>query len=248
MLGNKKKYDLIFSIGESCSCSQTLRRNNLQIFSYPFDWLGGSDFMGRVDILTSSFDNFINLEDFEYLEKTDPETEPKLTDSYYNKRNGIRFRHDFPLNIPIEKSYTDVKAKYDRRINRLFEQIEKSERILIVYIEIPSCQNKLQDNNILIEGYKKLSEKFSDKQIDLLFLTNCEEKKLNDICSEKISNDITKQILNYKSLRKNKKPRAINKKILRKIFRRYKLKLTIKQKLLNIIRAKILKPGEDIGR
>lgn len=213
------------------------------MFSYPFDWLGGSDFMGRVDILTSGFENFINLEDLEYLKNTHPEP----MDVYYNKRNHIRFRHDFPLDIPIEKSYADVTAKYDRRINRLFEQIEKSEKILIAYIETPSCQNKLQDKNILLEGYKKLSERFPDKQIDLIFLTNCEEKKLNDICTENITNNITKLILNYKSLRKNKPPWATNRKILRKIFCKYKLKLTTKQKVFNIIKVKILKRGGDRG-
>jgi hypothetical protein len=241
MFGNKKTYDFIFSIGGTCSCSRVLRRTGLQVFSYPFDWLYGSDFVGRVDILTSGFENFINLEDLGYARKR---IHPGPADIYHNKINNITFNHDFPLDIPIEKSYPEVKAKYDKRINRLFEQIKKSEKILIAYIEPPRSQNKLQDNNMLnnmlIESYKKLSERFPDKQIDLIYTTNCEEKKINDICTENISNNITKIILNYKKLKKNKKLRT-NWKILSKIFRRYKLKLTTKQKLLNIIQVKILR-------
>jgi hypothetical protein len=41
MMGINKKYDLIFSIGAACLASSSIRRNKLQDFSYPFDWLAG---------------------------------------------------------------------------------------------------------------------------------------------------------------------------------------------------------------
>lgn len=40
----EKKYDLIFSIGEACSCAEVLRESRLRFYSYPFDWLYGSTF------------------------------------------------------------------------------------------------------------------------------------------------------------------------------------------------------------
>ena len=39
-MGTKEKYDLIFSIGEACSCTQALRMNKLQNYSYE-NILGG---------------------------------------------------------------------------------------------------------------------------------------------------------------------------------------------------------------
>ena len=54
-----KKYDLIFSIGEACSCTSALRLAKLQFKSYPLDWLFGSDFIGRCKILASQFEHFI---------------------------------------------------------------------------------------------------------------------------------------------------------------------------------------------
>ena len=54
-----EKYDLIFGIGEACSCTQILRKSLLQNCSYPLDWLYGLDFSKRVDILVSEFSDFI---------------------------------------------------------------------------------------------------------------------------------------------------------------------------------------------
>lgn len=36
-INNKIKYDLIFSMGEACSCSDLIRSINYQNYSYPFD-------------------------------------------------------------------------------------------------------------------------------------------------------------------------------------------------------------------
>ena len=41
------KYDLIFSMGEACSCSEAIRRLNYQDFSYPFDWVANLTFLER---------------------------------------------------------------------------------------------------------------------------------------------------------------------------------------------------------
>ena len=41
----KKYYDLAFSLGEACSCADTLVRAGLRKFSCPFDWLFGTDFL-----------------------------------------------------------------------------------------------------------------------------------------------------------------------------------------------------------
>lgn len=133
----KKKYDLVFGIGAACSCSQMLRKTGLQFSSYPFDWLYGTDFSGRVDILTNDFKDFVNKEDLTFINATNGDKDNPC-DVYNNVKNGITFNHDFPQGVPLEQSYPAVKAKYDRRIDRLLKRIERSENTLIVYVEIPT--------------------------------------------------------------------------------------------------------------
>ena len=86
-----QKFDLIFSLGEACSCTEVLRRNYLQIYSYPFDWLFGSNFIKRCDILASKFKNFIEKEDLKYSH----EEQNINCIAYYNQSNDITFNHDF---------------------------------------------------------------------------------------------------------------------------------------------------------
>lgn len=49
----KRKYDLIFSLGEACFMASALRKNKLRFFACPFDWMYGSNFKGRCKILRS---------------------------------------------------------------------------------------------------------------------------------------------------------------------------------------------------
>ncbi len=106
-----KDFDLIFSIGEACSCSQCLRNSRLQFYSYPFDWLYGADFIARIKLLTSGMKDFINKEDLEY------HSEERNINciAYHNKRNDIVFNHDFKKGVPFDEMYQIVKEKYDRR-------------------------------------------------------------------------------------------------------------------------------------
>ena len=46
-----KTYDFIFGLGNACSCTQTLREADLQVLSFPFDWviLSGADDLNPKD-------------------------------------------------------------------------------------------------------------------------------------------------------------------------------------------------------
>lgn len=67
-----KKYDFIFSLGAACSGSYALRKRNFQIYSLPFDWLMGSDFLSRINLIKNHFSNWFNIEDFELVDKRFP--------------------------------------------------------------------------------------------------------------------------------------------------------------------------------
>lgn len=231
-MNKKKVYDLIFSLGEACSCTAALRESKLQVFSYPFDWLYGCSFLDRIDLLTSDFKNFIDKEDLELIEKR---LKPSPCDVYKNNRNGLIFNHDFPLDSSFDLSYTDVKSKYDRRIKRLLEHISQSKKVLVVFIKTPEEGNCIEAKTILIDGLKKLSEKFVNIEFDILTLTNDINMKLGYIQVDEFHQNITNLTLNYKSLNKLDHPSVVNMKMLRKTLMSYKVSSLLGSKKNNFI-------------
>ena len=191
---NKKSYDLIFSIGEACSCTQSLRDSKLQVFSYPLDWLFGSNFEGRMSILLNDFERFIDKDDLKYSFYT-----PSIKcDAYENTFNGIVFNHDFLKRVEFNEMYKQVKAKYDRRIARLLSQIRRAKSILIVYLETPNCVNKLTDDDIITEQLHKIKEKYPNKIINILYFTNDKDMNSMEYKEKFIADDIVKVVANYK--------------------------------------------------
>jgi len=212
----RKRFDLIFSIGEACSCTESLRKYDLQRCSYPFDWLFGSNFVGRCKILANKFDNFIEKEDLEYSY----EEKSIKCSAYHNKINDITFNHDFLKEIPFDTAYNLVKEKYDRRIKRLLDEIDKSDSILAVYMESPTTNHSIITNEEIIEGYFILKEAFGDK-LNLLYIRN--DNKNNEI--EFLENNkITKITHHYKNYN-HEFDHVINIKNLKSVFLNYKLNL-----------------------
>ena len=229
MLFNKK-YDLVFGIGEACSCSQVLRKCHLQFFSYPFDWLFGSDILTRVKILTDDYQNFMNIDD---LEDTNQNNKDKknLCEIYHNKSNDITFNHDFTYNQPLEKSYPEVQKKYNRRIKRQLNQIENSENVLVVYVQTPNNRNIIEDS-VLTEVYDLLQKRFPNQNITLSYFFCNHDKKFPEY--KMIKNNIIKTELDYDAYNKDF-PYVVNSEILQKEFS--KIKITGKfMSLKNLLR------------
>ena len=184
------KYDLIFSMGEACSCSELIRLNNYQDFSYPFDWVAGLTFLERAKILANDFKDFINKED---LVKLEEKNNLENCFIYRNKTNNIYFYHDFYDNVDFDEMYIKVKEKYDRRINRLINNIKKSKNILIIYLETPiKNHDKIEDSDILA-GYNIIKNKYPNKNIKLIYFTNSKEEKTINI-----TKNITRYYFYYK--------------------------------------------------
>ena len=170
MLFNKY-FDLIFSIGEDCACTSYLRKFNLQDFSYPFDWLTGSDFQTRINLLLNDFDKFCEYSDFEKLEKSNSDDVDSANDSYLNTHYGLMFFHDFNSEYDFENAYKIVSEKYRRRIARLFDNIENSQDILLVWWSRDKHLRKEDVEN----AYSDLKRKFADKNLYILIIEFAEE-------------------------------------------------------------------------
>lgn len=127
----KKKYDFICSIGAACSCAQSLISAGLRTTSGPFDWLWGSDFLGRINILCSDFYRFIEKDDLTSCGCNNGDAK-NLCDIYKNEYTKLVLNHDFPASVSLEDSYADVSQKYERRINRMLANINSAEFVLLV--------------------------------------------------------------------------------------------------------------------
>lgn len=214
--------DFIFSIGEDCACSSYLRANKLQIMSYPFDWLTKASFETRIEMLLSDFSNFLNIEDMEFLGSY-----KENIDLYANTHTNFNFYHDFPADIPLEKSLPEVQEKYNRRINRLYNQIDKAQNILCVWFSRTVHLN----NEQILSAHQKLSQKFPNKNIQFLIIENDESQA--DIKEEIIEGYAFKYTYNMFSSDTSSALSVVkgNTKLGNKVFRKFKLKLSLLQKI-----------------
>ena len=174
-----KKFDLIVSLGEDCACTSYLRRFNLQDYSYPFDWLTKASFETRIDLIVNNFENFLIKENLVKMEKPQTGADEKH-EYYHDKKLDFFFYHDFECTFEgeneeesFEKQYLSVKDKYNRRINRFYRQIDKSNNILFVWWS----RDKIQPKDIIENGYEKLISKFKDKNVYILLIEYSPEYK-----------------------------------------------------------------------
>lgn len=130
-------YDLVFGIGNACSCTQSIRAAGLQYLSFPFDWIiyknGEHDLRARADIIRDRFTAWLEAEDLELAGSVDWHP----CDVYYNRKTDTIFNHEFPRGKPIAETFPAVSGKYRRRIERFYELVAKSRRVLIVRLDRP---------------------------------------------------------------------------------------------------------------
>jgi len=158
------EYDLAFSLGQACACSLALRTADLQLASFPFDWLADGTLPSRVDLLIHRFDLWLEKEDFVYNGRNPING----LGMFRNKKTGLNHLHDF-ADGPIEASHAKVVEKYARREKRLFDLIEKSRRVLVVYINSARTGvNKAPKLEDLVDARANLSRAFPGTTFDIL--------------------------------------------------------------------------------
>lgn len=223
------KFNLVISIGEDCACTSYLRRCNLQNCSYPFDWLTKANFMTRIDLIVNDFQRFLEMEDLVSIEKKRDTYNGRRFDLYENTYNKFHFYHDFPIGVPLEKSFDDINKKYQRRIKRLYDKIETSESILFVWLS----HSKLHNNEEIISGYQKLKDKFITKDIYMLIVENNPEKS-----QETLENDHI-LIVHHDTISDDKKhhydPTMGNKTNNLKVFKKIRLNVTFQESMKRVL-------------
>lgn len=135
----RTEYDMVFSIGYDCKCSQSLRRAGLQHFSYPCDWLTGAPLRERARIVAGGFRDWFRLEDLEDIGTARFNRFAGMKRIAKDRRNGLEFRHDFPAEGSLAEGFPEAAAKYERRSERLLDAIGKAGRALAVFCDGYGC-------------------------------------------------------------------------------------------------------------
>ena len=166
------KYDIVYSIGHDCACSMYLKKHRLRVVSGPLDWLTSVPAHMRFDMILNDFDGFMNINDFEFVEKDPNIVNDDKCDYYKNKRTGLYFYHDFATGVPLEKSFGAVAEKYNRRIKRFYDNIRNKDRVMLVWFS--------HYHNTTNEQWADFAGKFCDKMgknVDFLIIQHMENQR-----------------------------------------------------------------------
>jgi len=171
-----QKFDEVISLGEDCACATYLKKNHLRFQSYPFDWLTNASLKNRLELIINNFADFMNIADLKLIDKASlghPTTDNNF-DYYHNIKNDCYFFHDFKANILLEKTFNEVKNKFDKRINIFLNKLRQNKKILLVWLS----HTKLNDDQILIDKIEEFNKKFSSK-IYFLIIENTQQNQAN---------------------------------------------------------------------
>ena len=168
------KYQNIISLGFFCGPAQEIKSIGLRNASYPFDWII-SNFESVLLLLKNNFIDFLE-EKYLIIDRT--EKELKETYIVKNIKYDIKFFHDFKKVYTIHEQLTEIKEKYNRRIQRLYKTI-KNPTLFIRYIkdekELFYIKNNLKDIEEFIKSFNSNN--------DIIFICN---NDLNKISSKDI--------------------------------------------------------------
>lgn len=195
------RYDLIFSLGPACSCTQSIRGAGLQHLSFPFDWIGpeygrtgwDDDVRRRAELVADGFRDWLNPGDFTYRGE---HTNGKA--NFFNDRLGLIFLHDFPPGGDLTRSFDAVREKYDRRVSRLLQLIRASKRVLLVRLDRPDLgpHTKIEDCRF---ARRRLAEAFPGVRFDLLLLQRDESVAFADRRLETVEDGLMRLAFDYRA-------------------------------------------------
>ena len=215
-INTKNKYDVIYSIGADCGCAGNLKRFKLRITSGPFDWLFKASLEQRFVCLMNDFADFLNIEDFEKLEKdANAKLQDNKHDYYFNTKTGFQFLHDFPIDSDLREVFPSVKEKYERRIARFLNNVhDNDKKVLLVWF---SLREKIDPKSI-VEKCNEYCSKLG-RDIDFAFIEN--NTVIGGIEKHEISSNVTLYKGNFVT---NKDLVNGNKKVCAKVFKQFGIK------------------------
>jgi hypothetical protein len=167
-----KTYDFILSLGGSCAVANQLKVRGLRPFSLPFDWVFcvSPDALARLaDCFRDDFARWMLTENLVEVDACDRNAHAKKF-QYRDTFTGYRFIHDFaePKAVCAEA----VRDKYRRRIDRLYDKLQKADSIALCFdAKYPgSEENLLAIRSLLLEKFG------AEKNIDCYLVEFCADR------------------------------------------------------------------------
>lgn len=125
------------ALGSNCSITWQLKKYNLRLETYPFDWCKIS-LKQLINVLENKFKDFENIE----IKKYSNNHESYLITNKYN----IKFAHEV-----ITNNINNFKNKLINRINK-FNNLEN---ICFIYIELQPIKNTFEQNVLILNDLLK---------------------------------------------------------------------------------------------
>lgn len=195
----KAKYDLIFSVGSSCGCSQALRHAGLQHISLPFDWVGGRCLRDKAELLRENFAGWFDRDTFELV------TVPRFgRETYWRDKWGFVPIHDLNTSVPLERQLPLVQKKYRRRTSRLFRLLSASRKVLAVNLDDPLFLPAGEEDARCLR--EVLSQKWPETEFDILLL---KQERGRALANRKESAGNGLRIVTFDCLRYDEQPQGV---------------------------------------
>ena len=156
-------YDLIISLGGDYITAMALKLLEITEKTYPFDWTvcdgdASERLLKNCTIIKKRFENEFNIDDF--IKHHSSET---FMRGIKNTRSGICYAQDFTLEQSVKDFFPNFAKTYQRRIKRLYDDIEKANNILFVYQDLSA----VLPLNTIKKAKDILQESFPNKNINL---------------------------------------------------------------------------------
>lgn len=159
-------YDFVLGLGTTCLCSQALRAANLQLTSFPFDWVGGRELSVKARHMVEGFPGWFEPGTLTLI---DSPCKTALTTAWSDTL-GYTPVHDFHRGIPLEEELPKVRAKYRRRIARMERLLNQSRRVLLVCVDMPNYPVSTPEE--AVKARQVLQERWPKTEFDFLFFKN----------------------------------------------------------------------------
>ncbi len=150
----ERPYDLVIGLGDMCQVAFQLSTHNQTFATFPFDWVL-TPFESLYSFLASEGAFFLDIDKLIFVTGKPSYLNATMTyieDTVYH----IQFLHDFALSPDFLKNYYGIKAKYDRRLKRLLNELHSTKKILFIRRGI-SYQQAILLDNLLHNLYPQLT-------------------------------------------------------------------------------------------
>jgi len=169
-----RKYDFILPIGATCVTAHNLRKCKLQKESLPFDWIWVPSINTITELFKHNFANFFLKDNLVYIKNNGD------ADIYRDTSNNTEFWHDFMTGREFAEIYPKIQNKYQRRIKRTYEYINKAQSILLFRVVKVRKKSNKYDDYMYVENLQKpqdlinevecFQQLFPNKKVELLLI------------------------------------------------------------------------------